>query len=103
MFRASQTSLAGMLGAMAQPTTRRAYRSNTMAKYNHPVPVRMYVMSETYAMFGATGLNCLLSTLEATGKSCLLSVVWMNFRFQTGFNEALRIKLRTLYRPISMP
>ena len=57
-----------------------------MARYSHPAPVRMYVMSDTYAMFGATGLNCRLSTLAATGKSCLLSVVRMNLRFQTGFN-----------------
>lgn len=46
MFRALQTSFAGMLGAIDEPTTRRAYRFNTMTRYSHPVPVRMYGMSE---------------------------------------------------------
>jgi hypothetical protein len=44
MFNASQTSLAGMLGAMAPPTTLRAYRSSTVARYNHPAPVRSLVL-----------------------------------------------------------
>ena len=55
IVNASQTSLAGMLGAMAQPTTLRAYKSSTVARYSQPAPVRMYVMSLTYARFGALG------------------------------------------------
>jgi hypothetical protein len=47
IFNASQTSLAGMFGAMDQPTTLRAYRSSAVAKYSHPAPVRMYVISLT--------------------------------------------------------
>jgi hypothetical protein len=45
MCEASHTSLAGMLGAMAQPITLRENRSITTAEYSHPAPVRMWVMS----------------------------------------------------------
>ena len=45
MCKASQTSLAGTLVAIAQPTTLRENRSITTARYSHPAAVRMYVMS----------------------------------------------------------
>ncbi len=35
-----------------QPTTFREYRSKTMQRYTHPRAMRMYVMSETYILFG---------------------------------------------------
>lgn len=37
---ASQTSAAGILGAIAQPTTFREYKSSTMTRYSQPVSVR---------------------------------------------------------------
>jgi hypothetical protein len=41
IFKAAQTRSAGISGAIAQPTTLRANKSSTMAKYSHPEPVRM--------------------------------------------------------------
>jgi hypothetical protein len=45
MRKASQTRVAGMLGAIAQPTTLRENKSSTTARYSQPAPVRMYVIS----------------------------------------------------------
>ena len=39
--KAVQTNSAGMLGAIAQSTTLREYRSSTATRYSHPRPVRM--------------------------------------------------------------
>ncbi len=40
MLRAAHTSCAGMLGAIAQPTTLRENKSSTAAKYSQPLRVR---------------------------------------------------------------
>ena len=69
---------------------RRVSRSNTF---------RITAETVTYALFGALGLNWRASTLATIGRSCLLSVVWTNLRFQSGFKLAWRIKRRTLKRP----
>lgn len=55
-------------------------------RYSQSAQVRMYMMSLKYARVGALGLNSRFSTLAANGRSCLLSVAWMNLRFQTVFD-----------------
>ena len=40
MLRAEHTSCAGMLDAMAQPTTLRENKSSTAARYSQPLRVR---------------------------------------------------------------
>ena len=41
MCRAEQTSSAGMLADVAQPTILREYKSSTAARYSQPLRVRM--------------------------------------------------------------
>jgi heme/copper-type cytochrome/quinol oxidase subunit 1 len=64
-----------MLGAIAQPTTLRAYRSSTTARYSQPLRVRMYVMSLTQAWLGPLGLKRRASTLSETRKFVTWSAV----------------------------
>ena len=76
---ASQTSWAVMRSDMAQPTTRREYRSITVAKYSQPSSVHRYVMSLTYFWFGALAVKSCCSRFGATGKLCFEFVVALNF------------------------
>ena len=100
---AVHTSSACMLGAIAQPTTLRAYRSSTTAKYNQPLRVRMRVMSLTQAWLGPLGLKRRASTLSETGSAWPLSVVWTNLRCHSACSRCSRIKRRTRYRPMCSP
>ena len=50
MRKASQTRLAGMVGAMARPTTLREKRSSTTAKYSQPAPV---ITGQSFAKLAA--------------------------------------------------
>ncbi len=78
--RAATTSRLSRWSAIDQPTTRRAYRSSTAARYSQPSRVGMEVLSATHAAFGDSGANCRPSRLSATGRSWLESVVQRNFR-----------------------
>jgi hypothetical protein len=51
---------------MAQPTTRRLYRSIQTARYRQPAVVRMVVMSPAQQRLGAAGLNSCSSRFSAT-------------------------------------
>jgi hypothetical protein len=76
---ASHARSAVMRSAIAQPTTRREYRSITTARYSQPSSVHRYVMSPTHFWFGAVVLKSCPSRFGATGRLCVEFVVALNF------------------------
>lgn len=77
---ASHISSACMVGAIAQLTTLRVYKSSTTARYSQPLRVWIYVTSLTQAWLWPLGLTRRASTLPETGRAWPLSVVWTNLR-----------------------
>jgi hypothetical protein len=84
MARASRTKLVLILVDRAYPTTLQVHKSLIIAKYSHPWPVRMYVISEPQTALGVAAWKFRLRRLGAMGRLCLEFVVTLNpaFRFE---------------------
>ena len=54
IVNASITNWLVIRSLIAQPTIRREYKSNSVARYSQPSSVGMYVMSPTHARLGRT-------------------------------------------------
>ena len=66
--RASTTSRLFIVSSIDQPTIIRLNRSSTTARYSHPSPVGMYVMSAHHDAFGPAGSKSRSRTFSATGR-----------------------------------
>ena len=64
----------------AQPTTIRENRSMITVKYNQPLRVARYVISDTHTLSGACSVTFRSSKFGDTAKWCLLLVVTMETR-----------------------
>jgi hypothetical protein len=103
IFKASQTSCAVMRSDMDQPSTRREYRSMTVARYNQPSSVHKYVISPTYFWLGAEAEKSCWSRLGATGRLCFEFVVALNFFAALARNLWRRILLAIVLRSYGCP
>jgi hypothetical protein len=78
---ASITRSRTSVGCMDHPMIIRLCRSMTTARYSQLCQVRMYVMSGTHAVLGASTSKSRITTFGATGNRCLQSVVTGKRRF----------------------
>ena len=64
MCHAPHTKSVSSVGRIAQPTTRREYRSSRTARYSHPSPVEIAVMSAVQTRFGAAAVKHLIEHIR---------------------------------------
>ena len=68
IISAARGSSVRIWSRIAQPTILRVARSSTAARYSHPSPVAMKVMSASQTRFGAGATNVCFSRFGATGR-----------------------------------